>query len=133
MRHRASKSHTVVPEMKLVELQSWQAGKVAGAHQSVAPGVFLLQKDHLQKGVRGKSIKEYYFLKCYVNKKWPQCGQLAQLCFSGMHRGSGWPRCLLISELCCRTGLEDHESFHVFSSSSGISFLLADQELPPCP
>lgn len=49
MRHGASKSHTVVPEMKRVELQSWQAGEVAGAHRSMTPGVFLLQKDHLQK------------------------------------------------------------------------------------
>lgn len=50
-----------------------------------------------------------------------------------MHRGSEWPWCLLISGPCGRTGHEDHESFQVSSSSSGISFLLASQELPSLP
>lgn len=99
---------------------------MSGAHQSVTPGVLLLLKDRLPKGARGKSIKEYYFWKCYcVNEKWPRWGPLTQLCFSGMHRGSVWPRCLLISGPHGRTGCEDHESFHISSSSSGISYLLA--------
>lgn len=91
----------------------------------MTPGVLLLLKDHLPKGARGKSIKEYYFWKCCVNEKWPRCGPLTQLYFSGIHRESAWPWCLLISGPHGRTGCEDHESFHISSSSSGISFLLA--------
>ena len=105
---------------------------MAEAHQSVTLGVFLFQKDHLQKGGGGKSIKKYFLKKRSVNEGLPRCGQLTQLCFLGMHGGSGWPQCLPISGQCGKKDLEDHESLHVSSSASDISFVLAGQELPPC-
>lgn len=93
MRHGASKSHTVVPEMKHVSLQSWQAGKVLGL-TGVWPHVFFCSRKitfRVEQGEVNANILIFVVL-CSWGVATPWAVKVA-VCLRDAR--NEWPQCLV--------------------------------------